>query len=437
MKRVLAFLLILFILFTAGCQTEEYNKRPVLQDLQETKTLKLLLAEEAVYPEIGLFQEAFPDVELEIERVPSNELPAVLNAQIMAGQGPDVIFGNAMTFQDIEKAMSTGVFLDLYGLMNSDPEFYNSGYSENYINAGKSQGQQFFIPVQCTSPFLITGENILKYYGLEGIEKETEFSSFWNKIGEVALAEQKNLNSEEILCFFSLRALLTCSQIQLVNHETREILPDKKELRIVSEIYKKFGYDYNWTSDSDGKTIYVSDAALLLSERKTLGLYETGKDVGMSIVSYTYIKSIDEPVIIPIRNVYGEISGQIMGYFAINSNSKNVLNAWRMIKQSIFESISKQFNPVNPWIEDLQIDQETLKNISQNISDEMGTSVQLTEDDVLPLIENLKNIETFEIVNQELISIYLEEMEPYFKGQKEYEECEENLESRLKIYSSE
>ena len=59
---------------------------------------------------VSVFQNQYPDVEIENRLCNGDEYEQILRTEVMAGKGPDLIFFWGDEFQDTEKAMDAGVF---------------------------------------------------------------------------------------------------------------------------------------------------------------------------------------------------------------------------------------------------------------------------------------------------------------------------------------
>ena len=98
---------------------------------------------------VEAFAEEHPDVALRLEMIPTDaESLQHLRAQIMAGDGPDVILmpRNAELISDPYQSMQNGLFMDISEYYDADTSFRKEDLTETIMEAGVYDGKRYIIP---------------------------------------------------------------------------------------------------------------------------------------------------------------------------------------------------------------------------------------------------------------------------------------------------
>ena len=101
---------------------------------------------------LTLFQEKYPNIKIDHRHYSQDECTAILQAEIPAGKGPDLILTHYGTLPDIYKTMDSGVLADLNPYMANDPEFDLSDYNEGVMSGGVLNGKRYIVPINYTIP---------------------------------------------------------------------------------------------------------------------------------------------------------------------------------------------------------------------------------------------------------------------------------------------
>jgi raffinose/stachyose/melibiose transport system substrate-binding protein len=168
MKKGLMLILIVLLILLAGCKKNDSGKvtiRFATQTIREGYGLDILLKE---------YQAEHPNVNLQLEEAPSNDLITKINADIQASNCPDVFtYWRPEKRWDFDKYIAMDAIADLGELKNSD--FYKGMFPDYAWNTGSVDGMVVGVPRNSFyTAFLINKEIFAK----EGIEPPTD----WNKL---------------------------------------------------------------------------------------------------------------------------------------------------------------------------------------------------------------------------------------------------------------
>lgn len=154
-----------FLLFLADQSGEnmkllryEYDPKLATQPEQEIRIFSLT-SNDAIKKLISDFQSSHPDVlvNYEVGMEDSNakdtaDVINILNTEIMAGNGPDILFLNGLPWESYQEK---GILMDLGGSLASAME--KDKVFENLFDAYKTEGRQYAIPISF-SISLLAGE---------------------------------------------------------------------------------------------------------------------------------------------------------------------------------------------------------------------------------------------------------------------------------------
>ena len=130
---------------------------------------------------LSIFKVNFPDVEVEVREFGHytddpltrynnmENYRATLSSELMAGQGPDVVFWYnspfdylyGSEFKDIYKVMDSGAFYNLDNFLVNDPDFRMDDFSENVLDIGVYKGERQFMPLSYGMDVFLTSEECM------------------------------------------------------------------------------------------------------------------------------------------------------------------------------------------------------------------------------------------------------------------------------------
>ena len=378
-----------------------------------------------------------------------DEYYEMLNGQILAGKGPDVFLMDEgfMETHSVDKMMAAGAFAPLDDYLKSDSSYRPEEYNQAIMGAGSYRDRQYVIPITYSIPYCLTSQ---KYLNGAGFDLGRAGNSFPNFVEECSkYAEDKGQSPFE---FTSTLKNFSDYMGGVIDYGERRVHLNTPEFRRVLESYKRL-YPYDSPELSiNMKTLYSSDSFRKLKEGKYLlsnwpfhfGLWNDR----YSITSFNWVSegalaingSEGEPLLSVIPSATGGTAARVEYAVAINNTSPNKDNAYQFVSYlmqsgGIFTELSLQI-PVNREEENYfflkYCDEEPRKATMMN-----GVRIVKPENTFYEGAYALtQKIDTVYFPNPASQVIY-EEFEPYFKGQKNVDECIQITEQRLAILLSE
>ena len=403
------------------------------------------------------FERIYPNVDLVIQRIgtrtnsPSDRFQSRITTELMAGSGPDVIITDY--FDDLYKTIETGVFLNLNEVLEQDEDFDLNDYHRVVMDAGVYKSGRYIMPITFTAPIVLTEQKSLKNIGFD-ITKNTNFTSFMNE-AVASMPKAREIDPKGSIAYISRHSmdfnqdswghvyglhysLLNISAVKLVDFETGTALPDEETFRAMCEAYKPY-YEYETTSVLEHQDIYelsINGAAYFWSRDYADHDY----------ISWRLLMDMGyEPLFTGIYDMDGGLNATVSESVAIRAGSKNQLNAWNFIKLLISEDI--QGNNRNAFYRGMVVNKAAFDRRVERSETSYGTVEFSSGSFFIPPVPEEKrhifrdlveNITSCSFITRTLNNdFFLEYMEPYFKGEKTYEEAAEVLKQRLKFYISE
>ena len=131
---------------------------------------------------------------------------------------------------------------------------------------------------------------------------------------------------------------------------------------------------------------------------------------------------------------------------AIRSGSPNQANAYSFIKILLSEDYQNKNAVFSEACLEIPVLKSALENGIDSWNKKWGgqkdtehgvTLTALSDADKDKFIDIYSNVDACELYNNNLINFVWEAMEPYFKGEKSYDECQKNLYNKLELYINE
>ncbi len=401
-------------------------------------------------PAIQVFSIKYPDVKLNVEKITSeqmnyDEFIKKTNFDIMGGKGPDIIHMDVdlLANSDIYKMMCSGVFADLNDYFKKDSDFHIGDFNETVLNAGVFDGKRYVVPLYYSIPTLLSSETMIKESGFN-IENCKDYFGFANEMGKYISSIKNKDDAPRI--FKEPKIMKNYSnymRVNMLDYKNKKVNIDTPEFKKASESYKLL-YLQNLTQNSDKYNWY--NGCVDLKQKKII--FDNGHEAKNGSTSASFARffnnsqgvlSFDKPVALPIRNINGGIQAEINECMAVRNNSSNKQNAYNFIKIMI-----------SPLMIDRQFD---LNNPILNSKLASSFSEYITFNDLLTVPDGI----TLQGLPQEYCDVYMkitgsitgtyfrnpwtnklyEIMEPFYKGEKSYEECIKNAKDQMEIYITE
>lgn len=168
-RKILSALLIILILFS-GCSKNVSDEKSTTKD---TFTI-YIVKDTPINSLIKKYNEnKANEKRIEIIEFENNaELSSKLNAEIMADDGPDLIYFDSGFggISNIEKMMSLDMFADYNELLsndNSDSKINLDNYDKTVMNSGVYNGKRYFMPISYMPDVLITTKEVCDKYSVD------------------------------------------------------------------------------------------------------------------------------------------------------------------------------------------------------------------------------------------------------------------------------
>ena len=387
---------------------------------------------------VGQYNREHPDQPVTAEKVFTDSSDTVndeqtqqMLAEVMAGEGPDLIFFVDDTM-DIEKMARRGVFADLEPYFEAD-NFDWSGYNQTVMDAGVWDGHRLVIPLEYKIPMLYTSQTALEETGFS-VENCGTFDGFLTEAEKV-----QNDSAQTRRLFRTIMAFKDFAQyagIPYVDYGTQKADLSFPELERGAAIYKNLT-ELSADGDSMSGAADIRDGtALWICPLYSPDGFLTGPG---------FINTFDELVMMPIRDVEGGIQAKITFSVAVRNSSPNLQNAYEFIKFLLSEDFQlatndyrwRDFSVLNATNEDYYTRNTTERATGiVNPSNPYGfTEFDLPQEDFDELMSYTEQITgTFYTSSQ---TQFIDLMQGYLDDEISYKDAAEAAESQLNIYLSE
>lgn len=247
-------------------------------------------------------------------------------AQVMAGEGPDV-FLIEETVMDVEKLVRQGVFADMESFFQAEG-FDWEPYNQNVMDGGVWNGKRFVIPLGYNFPLLITTKSALEETGfhLEDCKDSLGFLAETTRYME-------DPSQNRLLCYNSsehtVRDVIAFSGLSIADYDAKTIDLSSLVFERGIQWYKtlrEMNADV-WSLNMD----HLSGAAAVRDGEALWMASPLGAAHGL-YYDFGALKTIDEAVMMPIRDMNGGIQAEILNPVAVRANSQNLQNAYNYIK---------------------------------------------------------------------------------------------------------
>lgn len=367
------------------------------------------------------------DLEANMERYQSR-----LAVELMAGTGPDVIFPAMVSGYwinlDLNKAMRNNFFLDLKPYFDQDPNFHAEDYWDNIFDAGCYNGGQYIIPLRIETPLIISNPSKTAEIGIDKVEED--IPAFLVQISQAAvLAQQKPAFAQMMDSKYWFRKFLMYYNIPLIDYESRTVCPDEEALRRLMESYKKY-YAFDSGESNDYHT--------LREEPQSESIYFENDSGVMMVFASSCMKTYGGYTVTPLRDAAGKITAHYGDAAMVRANTKCPEYAYRFIQILLSPTAQENWGGVHKqtMIGEMEHYRQRLTTGKENANG--WTYTQLTEEEFQQMTELYNGVSGGGyIVKSDLYYMVKDIMEPFFKDEKTYEACFDELKGKLTLYMDE
>ena len=387
------------------------------------------------------FKQQHPDVEVttDFQAYSNNDMDeyeffARISAEIMSGNGPDIILAQ-LRCMNPNKMMRSGAFADLNEFLENDPEFDLSKYNANVLKAGQVDGKQYIMPLTYRLPLVLTTQELLDKTGFD-ISTADNYNAF---LEECLKYKQANIPGAPKL---AMNNYITPYLADAVDYDTGEAkinTPENREtIRLNYEAITS-------QSDEDG---YGSGGfyAQKIFENKIL-IHKSNQPAALNMISYRALKGTATPVMAAVRDAEGRLMADIDEYAMINANSPNQENAYAFLKLLMSDenysmayqgSISISNDAIRNFLEGMVGKDEKLEDLIQGDTGELEEAAGLTQEEVDAYMDILAEVDGAYIREKDVEDAHTETIVPYYDGEiADLDGCIQKFEDKLKIIASE
>ena len=398
---------------------------------EETDTLVVYssgMLTQTLNPAIKIFEEMYPHINVDFRQLSEEEHQTLIQTEIPAGTGPDLVFSYGRDLPDIYKTMATGVFCDLNPYFHNDEEFNFDDYIGGALTGGQMQKKQYIMPIQFTMPIVMTTLGILEENGIAPEALDT-YEGFLD-----AAATFKQNNPDSGLLDFGADEAYLLNMYELcglnfIDYVSNTITMDKEALNKFADVCKLY---YNPKAVDP----LAGDITNSLAERKfmfqTLNITNSFLQVYYSAM---ISNKLDDPTCLTlVPDPYGGSTAYLMTFAAIPNGSANQLNAYRLLKILLSDEIQYGSNATLG----MPVRRESFrKNYTASIEEVAGYGFAVTEEDFNPLIEKCFNV-TRTFASPTVLRRYLKlELTPYLQDKRSFDDCYDNLYTTIELYKDE
>ena len=293
---------------------------------------------EALYSSaVASFAEQNPDIKLNVVSFESyDDVSERLNTELMSGKGPDVLLFNSL-YDTVDPYKLT----DSHMLMALDEQVETLNREKYYsaiLDAGMMNGHQYYIPFSW---------NVLQAYSTVETSEQKKYDDLYSAFQ----AEAELLLNEENYAISSIQfrrsdvmnLFMEIAGTDLIDIESGTIAAQKETVKDVADFVKLFFDNMNKIVNISNK--YRNDFAGAVSHYT----YLVENYPFMNNLRYyqsVYPKSINSEMFFAAfpQTDSEEITARVIQYGAINGNTKNVENSWKLLRNAN-SGVDKVWNP--------------------------------------------------------------------------------------------
>ena len=398
-------------------------------------------------PAVEIFKSLYPNVNVTYETIGEDEFDERIRTELPAGKGPDLLLFINKSVPDVYKTESTGLFEDLGGYFEADPEIDRADFVQGVMDGMLFRGQQIIVPLHYTVPLLMTSRALLEEVGIE------DPSNFEN-LAEAA-RRYKDIHPEGTLfldmgdtnpIFTNRQQLIRHVGIPFIDYQHGEVSCDEEKLREVMDLLKLY-YDPDYVEGDYGADYYKLNGNYLMHGcllRKECLFNDFNINYSAFSIACSALKNSGEEAVAFIpKDPDGGVTAEIIEMAAIPSASKNKLNAWRLMKILLSDEIQsgrdKGRNGLSYFWVGLPVREDSLQKQAVYDVEYWGNSLSDAEDrEIFDLYMNLCTSANRARVLPGIWFRYITlELLPYVYGEKPWNDCYKRFLNTLELYASE
>lgn len=432
---------ILCMVGLSACEKENRDSEiSVSNSLNSENTLVVYFAKENPFYQFALEEyQKTSKTEIDLHVFDTEEeLAKQYAAEGMAASGADVVLCGNTSSLNIKSLASKGVCLDLTQYFNQDQQYQSQNYYEVVVDAGKIEGKQYVLPITYDLGFVVVREAVEDLCG-NVVTDQTDCYTFYK---DLLTCQEILHDSEEIrlgLCFpfgsaeENLLYAYHVSGLHLTDGS--QITADKEKIQILCDFIKadqkEWKEKFDEMKNSGQKSALLTGYQLLngnpaANVRRQEYAYEALFDI---TINYAFIPS-ESP---------GKFHATVRDFGFVSAKSDNQEQAYQLLRYIMDYNFYKlgvvydtgvpinQNNFENQFQELCNITEVTMGNSSKQV-------LPMSEDFRKRLREQMTQIDSASLVSPDEEKIFAETMIDYINETADFEDCYQQMCSRLDIY---
>lgn len=444
LRLVMVLVILIITVAGAGSCSSKSSKN---DDLQDNNNIKIYTFrnDKFLKEAIRQYDRTYSDIKIETVNFDNlDEYKKRLSSEVLAGEGPDIVYFNSYTIGSIYKILENGVFHDLQPMIDEDSSFDTSRFNAAVFDCGIYKGKRYFIPVTYSIHVFLTSSEILHNNNMNldmGSFSQKQFMELVDAfLSSAGSKKDKYLFSHDIdLCEFILS-----SGLEFFNYEQMKVSVNTTEFKeVVQNYFRLLDYfcphDVRQKYKEQGYGMMKSGDCLFLNDKNLLNTCEIG-------VVTSYFKTLlsQEPQLFASATFNGasDYIAIAEDCIAINANSKNKQSAYNFIKTILSEPIQSHYS-----LNHLPVNNSALYNNLERQKGRANEKLNYNGLDVIfqPLPEQFEaklkstidSIVDCEIVDNDMTFLMYESLYPYYEGKRSIERCIDDMEDKLLLFLNE
>ena len=405
-----------------------------------------MMSGDVITPAVRIFESLYPGVTVTVERYGEDEIKERIRADLPAGKGPDLLVFGETTIPDVYKTESTGLFADLGGYFEADPEIDRADFVPGVMNGMLFRGLQYVVPLHYEVPILVTTEALLRETGVEDPSAFEDFAEAARRYKEahpdgtlfvdVVDADPTSVN---------LKAIARYAGIPFIDYPHEEVSCDEERFRTYIDLLKLYdvpdydvgnytGQEYKMWGD------YLTHTALI---RKECLFSNYNKGFLGFFTSHKKLRGEDAAVTFVPRDPDGSVMAEIVLMASIPEASKNKLNAWRLLKILLSDEIQagrdeSDHNQSYFWV-GLPVRESSIRKEAEYNVEHWGYDLEDEEDRAIfqHYVDLCTSVDGVRVLPNVWFRYIRLEMFPYVYGEKPWDDCYKQFMNTLELYASE
>ena len=383
-------------------------------------------------PAIEIFKENYPGITVNYKVLDGDEFTTLVGTEIPAGRGPDLLFCYRYEIPDPFKAMAAGIFTDLNPYFLSDADFTFDDYLREAMDCGVFRGERLFVPVEVELSVIKSSLEALSDAGID----PDSFTSFESCCANFLKYHEAYPDNALVSIWRGddyLSLLLRTSGMKFIDYERGTVCVDEGQLHTLLDVCKAYHTEKGHPVGPD----YIQIGGLF--ERMYLGSLGAAPFLLLNDMTVIVRGEGETPFLIPVIDVNGGMTAEIVSYAAIPQGAKNKLNAYRLLRILLSEEI--QSGSGRNGQEYLYLGMPVRKaSVTDHIRlaiDDYYAGLPHIEEDGQMLADYSLSVTNVSLIPK-IIERYLTlEMMPYVRGEKPWDDCYKRFLNTLELYASE